>query len=225
MDKRSKILIVDDEEDIIEILTYNLEKENFEVKGASDGEMGLAIANEFKPDLILLDIMMPKMDGIEVCRQIKEAGSLPNTMIAFLTARNEDFTQITALESGGDDFINKPIRPRVLISRVKALLRRSVKAEAETSVSIRDLKIDREKFTVYKGDLEIVLAKKQFELLNLLISKPGKVFSREEIFNKIWGPDVMVGDRTIDVHIRKLREKLGDNYIKTLKGIGYKFEF
>lgn len=225
MSQRSKILIVDDEADIIEILKYNLEKEDFDVRGASDGEMGLALANSFKPDLILLDIMMPKMDGIEVCKQIKEAGTLPNTMIAFLTARNEDFTQITALESGGDDFINKPIRPRVLISRVKALLRRTAKAEVENIVKIRDLKIDREKFLVFKEEEQIELAKKQFELLNLLISKPGKVFTREEIFNKIWGPDVLVGDRTIDVHIRKLREKLGVNYIKTLKGIGYKFEF
>ena len=225
MSQRSKILIVDDEADIIEILKYNLEKEDFDVRGASDGEMGLALANSFKPDLILLDIMMPKMDGIEVCKQIKEAGTLPNTMIAFLTARNEDFTQITALESGGDDFINKPIRPRVLISRVKALLRRTAKAEVENIVKIRDLKIDREKFLVFKEEEQIELAKKQFELLNLLISKPGKVFTREEIFNKIWGPDVLVGDRTIDVHIRKLRDKLGVNYIKTLKGIGYKFEF
>ncbi len=225
MDNRPKILIVDDEEDIIEILKYNLEKENFEVQGASDGEMGLAIAKSFRPDLILLDIMMPKMDGIEVCKQIRESKALPNTMIAFLTARNEDFTQIIALESGGDDFIHKPIRPRVLISRVKALLRRSTKNEVESILTIKDLKIDREKFTVYKADKEIVLAKKQFELLNLLTSKPGKVFTREEIFNKIWGPDVLVGDRTIDVHIRKLREKLGEHYIKTMKGIGYKFEF
>jgi len=225
MKKRPKILIVDDEEDIIEILRYNLEKEDFEVRGASDGEKGLNLAKTFKPDLILLDIMMPKMDGIEVCKRIKEAGDLPNTMIAFLTARNEDFTQIVALESGGDDFINKPIRPRVLISRVKALLRRAVLAEVDQVITIKDLKIDREKFMVYKADQEIVLAKKQFELLSLLISKPGKVFTREAIFNKIWGPDVLVGDRTIDVHIRKLREKLGENYIKTIKGIGYKFEF
>lgn len=224
IENRSKILIVDDEEDIIEILKYNLEKEGFEVEGASDGAIGLNLALTFKPDLILLDIMMPKMDGIEVCKQLKESGQLPNTMIAFLTARNEDFTHITALESGGDDFINKPIPPRVLVSRVKALLRRSVKSEVQTITTVRDIKIDREKFTVYKADVEIVLAKKQFELLNLLVSKPGKVFTREEIFHKIWGPDVMVGDRTIDVHIRKLREKLGDTYIKTLKGIGYKFE-
>ncbi len=225
MNKRPKILIVDDEEDIIEILKYNLEKENFEVRGAMDGAAGLEMAHAFKPDLILLDIMMPKIDGIEMCKQIKDSGKLPDTMIAFLTARNEDFTHITALESGGDDFINKPIRPRVLISRVKALLRRTAKKEVDAIVNIKDLTIDREKFSVYKGNQEIVLAKKQFELLNLLISKPGKVFSREEIFNKIWGPDVLVGDRTIDVHIRKLREKLGENYIKTLKGIGYKFEF
>ncbi|THH35568.1 response regulator transcription factor [Neolewinella litorea] len=224
----AKILLVDDEPDILEILEFNLRKEGFEVETAGNGEDGLARAREFRPDLIVLDIMMPIMDGVEVCRQLRADSSFDNTVITFLTAREEDYSQIAALDTGGDDYITKPIRPRVLISRVKALLRRNVRQEeeeSESSILIGDLEIDLEQILVRRGDERIELAKKEFDLLTLLASKPGKVFSREEIFNKVWGTDVIVGNRTIDVHIRKLREKLGDHYIKTIKGIGYKFEF
>lgn len=223
-----KILIVDDEPDILEILQYNLEREGFKVAVANNGEEGLAIATEFNPDLIILDIMMPKMDGVELCRTLRTKPQFNQTLIAFLTAREEDYSHIAALDVGGDDYITKPIRPRVLISRIKALLRRSERAAAEEqayTVHVGDLIIDKERILVQRGDESIELAKKEFELLNLLVSKPGKVFTREEIFNKVWGTDVIVGNRTIDVHIRKLREKIGDNYIKTIKGIGYKFEF
>lgn len=224
-----KILVVDDEPDILEFLEYNLNKEGYQVLTASNGEEGLVLAETEKPDLIILDIMMPKMDGVEVCRTLRSKPMFDKTLIAFLTAREEDYSQIAALEVGGDDYITKPIRPRVFMSRVKALLRRSDRSEDPEedteSVKVGDLIIDREKVTVQKGEEVIELAKKEFELINLLISKPGKVFSREEIFNKVWGTDVIVGNRTIDVHIRKLREKIGDHYIKTIKGIGYKFEF
>ncbi len=223
-----KILVVDDEPDILEFLRYNLVKEGYEVFTAVDGKVGLKIAEEEHPQLIILDIMMPKMDGVEVCRQLRNKGEFENTVIAFLTAREEDYSQIAALDVGGDDYITKPIRPRVFVSRVKALLRRSDRVQVEETadiIRVGDLAIDREKVSVLKGELMIELAKKEFELLYLLVSKPGKVFSREEIFNKVWGTDVIVGNRTIDVHIRKLREKIGDQYIKTIKGIGYKFEF
>ena len=224
----AKILLVDDEPDILEILEFNLRKEGFEVATAGNGEEGLALARKFGPDLIVLDIMMPVMDGVEVCRQLRADPRFDNTVITFLTAREEDYSQIAALDTGGDDYITKPIRPRVLISRVKALLRRNARQgeEEQTSIiSIGDLEIDLEQIVVRRRDERIALAKKEFDLLTLLASKPGKVFSREEIFNKVWGTDVIVGNRTIDVHIRKLREKLGDHYIKTIKGIGYKFEF
>lgn len=224
-----KILIVDDEPDILEILSYNLRKEGFQIETANNGEEGLKKALVVLPDLIILDIMMPQMDGVEVCRHIRNQRSLDGTLVAFLTAREEDYSQIAALDVGGDDYITKPIKPRVLMSRVKALLRRNAKAEDGTDAAnqtiIADLVIDREQFRVMQGDVEVELAKKEFELLNLLASKPGKVFTRDEIYNKIWGADVIVGNRTIDVHIRKLREKLGDEYIKTIKGIGYRFEF
>jgi len=223
-----KILVVDDEPDILEFLRYNLVKEGYEVFTAVDGEVGLKIAEEEHPQLVILDIMMPKMDGVEVCRQLRNKGEFENTVIAFLTAREEDYSQIAALDVGGDDYITKPIRPRVFVSRVKALLRRSDRVQVEETadiIRVGDLAIDREKVSVLKGERMIELAKKEFELLYLLVSKPGKVFSREEIFNKVWGTDVIVGNRTIDVHIRKLREKIGDQYIKTIKGIGYKFEF
>ncbi|MFT4758186.1 MAG: two-component system alkaline phosphatase synthesis response regulator PhoP [Paraglaciecola sp.] len=226
--KKTKILVVDDEPDILEILTYNLEKEGYDVVTASNGEEGLQVAAKEMPNLIILDIMMPQMDGVEVCRNLRENSKFDDTLIAFLTAREEDYSQIAALDVGGDDYITKPIRPRVLISRVKALIRRSGKGgdnDEATVLTIGNLTIDKEKFLVKKGEQRIDFAKKEFELFNLLVSKPGKVFTREEIFNKVWGTDVIVGTRTIDVHIRKLREKLGDNYIKTIKGIGYKFEF
>lgn len=224
-----KILIVDDEPDILEILSYNLRKEGYQVEVANNGEEGLKKAQEVLPDLIILDIMMPQMDGVEVCRNIRNQRVFDNTLIAFLTAREEDYSQIAALDVGGDDYITKPIKPRVLMSRVKALMRRNLKTETENETAnqtiIGDLVIDRERFRVMQSGTEVELAKKEFELLNLLASKPGKVFTRDEIFNKIWGTDVIVGNRTIDVHIRKLREKLGDDYIKTIKGIGYRYEF
>lgn len=226
----TKILIVDDEPDILEFLKYNLQKEGFQVIVASDGEEGIAVAERERPDLIILDIMMPKLDGVEVCRQLRARPEFDKTLIAFLTAREEDYSQIAALENGGDDYITKPIRPRVLISRIRALLRRSDRQEIDeeeegSKFRIGDLVVDRARVSVERNGQLIELAKKEFELLNLLISKPGKVFTREEIFNKVWGTDVIVGNRTIDVHIRKLREKIGDDYIRTIKGIGYKFEF
>ena len=222
-----KILVVDDEPDILEFLEYNLVKEGYEVFTAADGAEGIKIAKRERPQLIILDIMMPRMDGVEVCRQLRNQPDFNKTVIAFLTAREEDYSQIAALDVGGDDYITKPIRPRVFISRVKALLRRAERMDEEDEgiVSVGDLTIDPERVTVQKGEEVIELAKKEFELLYLLVSKPGKVFSREEIFNKVWGTDVIVGNRTIDVHIRKLREKIGVHYIKTIKGIGYKFEF
>ncbi len=223
-----KILVVDDEPDILEILKYNLEKGGYAVLTASNGEESIEIAEKENPDLIILDIMMPKMDGVEVCRTLRSKEQFNNTVITFLTARDEDYSQIAALEIGGDDYITKPIRPRVFLSRVKALLRRSERIEEEQEerlIKVSNLTVDTERISVLKEGKEIELAKKEFELLHLLVSKPGKVFSREEIFNKVWGTDVIVGNRTIDVHIRKLREKIGDDYIKTIKGIGYKFEF
>lgn len=226
--EKAKILVVDDEPDILEFLRYNLAKEGFDVITASNGVEGLQVAEREKPDLVVLDIMMPKMDGVEMCRALRANPVFNQTIIAFLTAREEDYSQIAALDVGGDDYITKPIRPRVLISRIKALLRRPGRSDAEETVEllrIGDLIIDRERVMVRKGETEIELAKKEFELLNLLATKPGKVFTREEIFRKVWGADVIVGNRTIDVHIRKLREKIGDGYIRTIKGIGYKFEF
>ena len=228
MNDNAKILVVDDEPDILEFVQYNLQKEGFSVSTAEDGLAGLEEARRVKPDLIILDIMMPEMDGVEVCRQLRSESLFDNTVIAFLTARDEDYSQIAALDVGGDDYITKPIRPRVLVSRVNALLRRSGRKDAENGAEIitaGDLTIDKEKILVLRGTERIELAKKEFELLGLLVSKPGKVFTREEIFNKIWGTDVIVGNRTIDVHIRKLREKLGNDYIKTIKGVGYKYEF
>jgi two-component system, OmpR family, alkaline phosphatase synthesis response regulator PhoP len=223
-----KILLVDDEPDILEILSYNLKKEKFQVFTADNGKRGLELAIELKPDLIILDIMMPEMDGVEVCRRLRANHDFDHTIITFLTARSEDFTQIAAFDYGGDDFINKPIRPSVFISRIKALLRRSDRKEVAGLFSGQlmegDLTIIPEKFEVIKDGQFVELAKKEFQLLYLLVGKPGKVFTREEIFNKIWGTDVIVGNRTIDVHVRKLREKIGEDYIKTIKGIGYKFE-
>jgi two-component system alkaline phosphatase synthesis response regulator PhoP len=218
------ILVVDDEPDIIEFISYNLEREGYTVQSASNGAKALKMAAARIPDLILLDVMMPEMDGIEVCSELRSDARFDDTVIAFLTARHEDFTQIAGFDVGGDDYINKPIKPRLLVSRIRALLRRknSSKEEDDSVLRLGKLSIDREKYLVYLGDLSISLARKEFELLNLLASKPGKVFTRQEIFNKVWGFDVIVGDRTIDVHIRKLREKIGADMIKTIKGIGYK---
>jgi two-component system, OmpR family, alkaline phosphatase synthesis response regulator PhoP len=222
-----KILIVDDEPDILEFLAYNLKKENYQVTTASNGRDGIEKALSIQPDLIILDIMMPEMDGIEVCRLLRQNEIFQDTLIAFLTARAEDYTQIAALDYGGDDYITKPIKPGVLVSRIKALFRRSITSQDYTAPTIQvgDFSINREKFQVIREGKVIELAKKEFNLIELLASKPGKVFTRDEIFRKVWGADVIVGDRTIDVHIRKLREKLGDDLIKTVKGIGYKFEF
>jgi two-component system alkaline phosphatase synthesis response regulator PhoP len=223
-----KILIVDDEPDILEFLKYNLKKENYTVFTANNGKEGIEVAIRENPDLIILDIMMPEMDGIEVCRSLREKPEFKNTLITFLTARSEDYTQIAALDYGGDDYISKPIKPGVLTSRIKALMRRSNQPETSSApelIKVGDFTIDRERFQVIRQDKVIELAKKEFNLIELLASKPGKVFTRDEIFRKVWGADVIVGDRTIDVHIRKLREKLGEDLIKTVKGIGYKFEF
>jgi two-component system, OmpR family, alkaline phosphatase synthesis response regulator PhoP len=223
----TKILIVDDEPDILDFLSYNLRREGFEVTTAASGKEGLELALTIRPQLIILDMMMPEMDGIEVCRRLREHPDLKRTTITFLTARDEDVSQIRALDVGGDDFITKPIKPQVFISRIKALLRRDKPEIIEHShiIRIANLEINKEKVQILRGTEIIDLPKKEFELLLLLVSKPGKVFTREEIYNKIWGSDVIVGDRTIDVHIRKLREKIGVENIKTFKGIGYKFDF
>ncbi len=223
----TKILIVDDEPDILDFLSYNLRREGFDVVTAASGKEALETALKIRPQLIILDIMMPEMDGVEVCRRLRANPDFDNTTITFLTARDEDVSQISALDVGGDDYITKPIKPQVFISRINALLRRNKTdlAANEHIIRIAGLEIDREKVRILRGSEIIDLPKKEFELLLLLVSKPGKVFTREEIYNKIWGNDVIVGDRTIDVHIRKLREKIGVDNIRTLKGIGYKFDF
>jgi two-component system, OmpR family, alkaline phosphatase synthesis response regulator PhoP len=228
MDNEHIILLVDDEPDIIEFLSYNLKKEGFKVYTAGNGIEGIKIAKEVIPHLIVLDVMMPGMDGIETCSELKKIPSLAKSLIMFLTARGEDYSQIAGLDAGADDYITKPIKPRLFISRVNALLRRYSEADEpapETkTMKIHDLLIDREKYIVIKQGQKIVLPKKEFELLYLLASKPNKVFTREEILSKIWGDNVVVGDRTIDVHIRKVREKIGGEFLTTVKGIGYKFE-
>lgn len=227
MNEQIDILLVDDEPDILQFMQYNLQQEGYKISTAANGQIALALAKKNNPKLIIMDVMMPEMDGIEACKEIRKIPELKNTIIAFLSARNEDFTQIAALESGADDYITKPIKPKILISKVQALLRRTGRIKDESTNStfkVGDIEINTEKFIVYKNGKEIILPKKEFELLALLISKPGRVFRREEIMNNVWGDDVIVGDRTIDVHIRKLREKLGESLFKTIKGIGYKFE-
>ena len=221
-----KILLVDDEPDILDFVSYNLKSEGYKVATAASGKVGVAKAKEFKPDLILLDVMMPEMDGIEACDQIRRLPGLENTIIAFLTARGEDYSQVAGFEAGADDYITKPVKPKVLTSRLKALLRRRPVPEQEvpSKMEFSDLIIDPERYHVEILGKVIELPRKEFELLSLLASKPGKVFTREEIMDRIWGTVVIVGGRTIDVHIRKLREKIGDNRIKTVKGVGYKFE-
>ena len=219
-----KILLVDDEPDILEFMDYNLKKEGYKTLLAKNGQEAVDIALREKPHLIILDIMMPVMDGIEACRQLRSNPDFNNTVIAFLTARNEDYSQIAGFDVGADDYISKPIKPRVLTSRIKALLRRFSAAQGSDVVRIGTLEIDRERYSVAKDGVELMFPRKDFELLSLLISKPGKVFTRDEIMTRVWGDDIIVGDRTIDVHIRKLREKLGDDTIKTIKGVGYKFD-
>ncbi|MDB9881822.1 response regulator transcription factor [Bacteroidia bacterium] len=218
-----KILIVDDEQDIVELLKYNLEKEGYKCYTASNGEEAVAKAKDKKPDLVLLDIMMPKMDGIEACRLIRKEDSLQGIFIAFLTARGEEYSEIAGFEVGADDYITKPIKPRVLTSRIKALLKRKKEDVESNELVVGDITIDRSSFdVVLRGD-RLILPKKEFELLYLLASKPGKVYTRESILNKVWGTDVSVVDRTIDVHIRKIREKIGNERIQTIKGVGYRF--
>jgi two-component system alkaline phosphatase synthesis response regulator PhoP len=221
-----KILLVDDEADIVEFISYNLKKEGFNVFTASNGEEGLAKAIKERPQLILLDVMMPGMDGIETCDAIRNEKSLTNVLIAFLTARSEDYSQVAGFEAGADDYITKPIKPKVLVSRVKALLRRyNVSGDGDAIIlEFGDLIIDPQKYQVRIKGKKLDLPRKEFELLTLLSSNPGKVFNRDEILDRIWGNEVVVGGRTIDVHIRKLREKIGDGFIKTVKGVGYKFE-
>lgn len=224
-----KILLVDDEEDILEFISYNLAKEGYKVFTAKNGLEALKVAEKTIPHLVILDVMMPEMDGIAACEEMRKIPSLNNTLIAFLTARGEDYSQIAGFEAGADDYITKPVRPKVLVSRVKALLKRTgetpvaiVPVDTNT-VNIGNLVIDKERYLIKIDNIEMVLPRKEFELLSLLVSKPGKVFTREEIYHSVWGENVVVGDRTIDVHIRKLREKIGNDHIKTLKGIGYKF--
>ena len=230
-DSQSKILLVDDEVDILEFISYNLEKEGYKVFTAQNGAEAIKVAEKTLPDLIILDVMMPEMDGIAACEEIRRIPALQHTIIAFLTARGEDYSQIAGFEAGADDYITKPIRPKVLVSRVKALLKRTSSVgvapaaiiESGHTVTIGNLVIDKERYLILKDGVEMILPRKEFELLSLLVSKPGKVFTREEIYYSVWGDNVVVGDRTIDVHIRKLREKIGNDHIKTLKGIGYKF--
>ena len=225
-----KILLVDDEEDILEFISYNLEKEGYKVFTAKNGIEALKVAEKQIPHLVILDVMMPEMDGISACEEMRKIPSLNNTLIALLTARGEDYSQIAGFEAGADDYITKPVRPNVLVSRVKALLKRTGEAVTApvipvdtNTVNIGNLVIDKERYLIRINDIEMILPRKEFELLSLLVSKPGKVFTREEIYHSVWGENVVVGDRTIDVHIRKLREKIGNDHIKTLKGIGYKF--
>ncbi len=226
MSNLTKILLVDDEQDILDFLSYNLEKEGYAADTATNGRDAINKAKKNPPDLIVLDVMMPGMDGIETCREIRQIDSLKNVLIAFLTARNEDYSQIAGFDVGADDYITKPIKPRVLVSRIKALLRRASVAGSQSEVvEVGGIRVEKDRHMVIKNGIEISLPKKEFKLLALLISKPGKVFSREYILQHVWGSEVVVGDRTIDVHVRKLREKIGDDYIKTIKGVGYKFEF
>lgn len=220
----TRILLVDDEEDILEILSYNLSQEGYKVYTAGDGLEAIKQAEKHKPHLIIMDVMMPNMDGIEACEELRKNHVFNDTIIMFLTARAEDYSYVAAFEAGADDYVPKPIKPKVLLSKVKGLLRRIKKQEEEVdNITIGDLVIDREEYKVVVGEKSFNLPRKEFELLYLLASKPEKVFKREKIMEKVWGSEVIVGDRTIDVHIRKLREKVGDQYFKTVKGVGYKF--
>lgn len=223
---KQKILVVDDEPDIVELLEYNLKKEGYKVYTAKNGVEAVAEAKRVSPDLIILDIMMPKMDGIEACRLMRSMPEFKNTFMVFLTARSEEYSEIAGFNVGADDYIAKPIKPRALVSRINAILRRNSQQdeEIENKLEISDLVIDRESFLVFRNGEKVVLAKKEFELLYLLASKPGKVYTRDVILKNIWEDSVVVTNRTVDVHIRKLREKLGENYVSTVKGVGYKFE-
>jgi two-component system, OmpR family, alkaline phosphatase synthesis response regulator PhoP len=218
-----KVLIVDDEKDILEFLSYNLEKEGFIVHTALNGKSAIEKTKKYKPDLIILDVMMPEMDGITTCQEIRSIPEISNTLILFLTARSEEYSELAGFDAGADDYVAKPIKPKLLISRIKALLKRNkIKASAK-NIQIGNIEIDREKFSLLYNKEEIHLARKEFNLLYYLMTIPGKVFTREDIISEIW-KDAFVGDRTIDVHVRKIREKIGDKYIKTVKGVGYKFD-
>jgi two-component system alkaline phosphatase synthesis response regulator PhoP len=227
MAQATKILIVDDEPDIVEFLQYNLERSGYKITSALNGKDAIQLADSEVPDLILLDIMMPVMDGVQTCYELRKNDKLDSTLIAFLTARGEEYSQIAGLEAGADDYIQKPIRPRLLLSRIKALLRRKSSSEdsEKNIIEVDRIRIDPERYEVTLDGQPVTLAKKEFEILHLLCSHPGKVFSREEIFRRVWGYSESIASRTIDVHISKLREKLGGGYIKTLKGIGYKLDF
>lgn len=223
MNKNYKILLVDDEPDILEIISYSLESEGYSVYKANNGLQAIEIAEKETPDLIIMDLMMPEMNGVEACEQIRKSKKLKNVIITFLSARSEDFSQIAGFDAGADDYITKPIRPKVLLSKIKALLRRNITDIDAQVIQINDLIIDRSKYLVIIKGIEISLPRKEFELLYLLTSSPNTVFTRNKILDVVWGTDVIVGDRTIDVHIRKLREKIGDSSFKTIKGVGYKF--
>jgi two-component system alkaline phosphatase synthesis response regulator PhoP len=224
-DHKATILLVDDEPDILEIVSYNLKNEGYQVFTAQNGEEALKKAKKRKPDLVIIDVMMPVMDGIEACERMRKMSELDNTIITFLTARGEDYSMIAGFDAGADDYITKPVKPRVLVSKVKSLLRRKDNQEEESSnvIKIGELTIDRDQYKIIYNKEELILPRKEFELLSLLTTKPGKVFKREEILDTVWGNEVIVGGRTIDVHIRKLREKLGDQKFKTVKGVGYKY--
>jgi two-component system alkaline phosphatase synthesis response regulator PhoP len=218
-----KILLVDDEEDILEFLSYNLIKDGFEILTANNGAKGLALAKKHKPDLVILDVMMPEMDGVDVCQRIRELPELDETLVLFLSARAEDYSELAGFSAGADDYITKPIKPKLLISRVNAILRRKSRNKAVNNIKVGGIEIDQEKHTIFCNGEFISLARKEFKLLFYLMTIPAKVFTRQEIINEVW-KDAIVGDRTIDVHIRKIREKIGDNHIKTVKGVGYKFD-
>jgi two-component system alkaline phosphatase synthesis response regulator PhoP len=225
MDKRYKVLVVDDEQDILELLEYNLQKEGYEIKTASNGKEAIDAAKIFNPDLILMDIMMPKLDGIEACRQLRQIPKFKETYIIFLTARSEEYSEVAAFEGGASDYITKPIKPRALMSRISAYFKRDAdETKEEGVIKIKDLTIDKNSFLVMKGSNRVVLPKKEFELLYFLSKNPNIVFNRDELLKNIWGTGIYVVPRTVDVHIRKVREKIGEEYIKTVKGIGYKFE-
>ena len=218
------ILLVDDEQDILDFLRYNLEKEGFQIHTATNGQQAIEVFHKVNPVLIIMDVMMPVMDGIEACYAIRKLNKIPQPIIAFLTSRAEDYSQVAGFEAGADDYISKPIRPRLLISKVESLLRRLIKPTTTPKITeVGNIKVDRDKYIVISQEKEIQLPKKEFELLELLLSKPQKVFTRDEILSTVWGNETIVGERTIDVHIRKLREKLGDDYIRTIKGVGYTF--
>ena len=223
--KDIKILLVDDDADILEIVGYNLSQEGYQISTAINGRDAIAKAKKVLPHLIIMDVMMPEMDGMEACENIRKIPELSNVIITFLTARSEDYSQVAGFDAGADDYITKPIKQKLLISKVKALLRRLKEAEIDSeTLNVGGIEINREEYKIVKDNIEIVLPRKEFELFYLLATKPGKVFKREEILDKVWGNDVVVGGRTIDVHIRKLREKIGDDFFKTIKGVGYKFE-